>query len=129
MYKFLFQFLLAASILATASAATTPLYATQAATYKKFPPKPFAYEYVVADDYSKNNYKKTETQDAEGKVEGSFTISLPDGRVQIISYTVDGDHGFVADVTYEGTAVYPPEPKEGYGHRNTEYRATGGARV
>merc|ERR1711955_169536 len=82
-----------------------------------------AYEYGVADDYSKNNFKKTETQDAEGKVAGSFTIALPDGRIQTTTYTADHYNGFVAEVTYEGTPVYPPEPKEGYGHAAPVYKA------
>merc|ERR1712154_732179 len=83
---------------------------------REAPPQPYAYEYGVADDYSKANFKKTETQDAEGKVAGSFTIALPDGRIQTTTYTADHYNGFVAEVTYEGTPVYPPEPKEGYGH-------------
>merc|ERR1711983_209748 len=89
------------------------------APYKeeKLPPQPFAYEYGVADDYSKANFKKTETQDANGVVSGSFTIALPDGRIQTTKYTADHVNGFVADVTYEGTPVYPPEPAEGYGYK------------
>merc|ERR1719400_2805988 len=80
------------------------------APYKeeKLPPQPFAYEYGVADDYSKANFKKTETQDAAGVVTGSFVIALPDGRIQTTTYTADHQNGFVADVTYEGTPVYPP---------------------
>merc|ERR1712107_818534 len=83
---------------------------------EKLPPQPYAYEYGVADDYSKANFKKTETQDSNGVVAGSFVITLPDGRIQTTTYTADHVNGFVADVTYEGTPVYPPEPKEGYGH-------------
>ena len=79
-------------------------------------PEAFAYEYGVADDYSQANFKKAESQDAAGNVAGSFTIALPDGRVQTTTYTADHTNGFVADVTYEGTPVYPPEPKGGYGH-------------
>merc|ERR1712083_664917 len=56
---------------------------------EKLPPQPYAYEYGVADDYSKANFKKTETQNAEGKVAGSFTIALPDGRIQTTTYTAD----------------------------------------
>ena len=33
-------------------------------------------------------------------------MNLPDGRVQIVTYTADGN-GFVADVKYEGEAQYP----------------------
>jgi hypothetical protein len=32
-----------------------------------------------------------------------------------VTYKADNYGGFVADVKYEGEAVYPPEPKEGYG--------------
>merc|ERR1712071_382775 len=48
----------------------TPAYhpAPAYAPVEKLPPQPYAYEYGVADDYSKANFKKTETQDAEGKV-------------------------------------------------------------
>merc|ERR1739846_94226 len=77
-------------------------------------PQPYAYEYGVADDYSKANFRKTETQDAAGNVGGSFTISLPDGRIQTTTYTADHTNGFVAEVTYSGEAVYPPAPAGGY---------------
>merc|ERR1711862_946831 len=81
------------------------------------PPQPYAYEYGVADDYSNSNFKKAETQDANGNVAGSFTIALPDGRIQTTTYTADPVNGFVAEVSYEGTPVYPPEPAEGYGYK------------
>lgn len=82
----------------------------------KLPPQPFAYQYGVKDDYSGANFGKDETQDAYGNVAGSYTVHLPDGRTQIVTYTSDHENGFVADVKYEGVAAYPPEPKEGYGH-------------
>merc|ERR1719479_467065 len=75
------------------------------------PPQPFAYEYGVNDDYSKANFKKTETQDASGNVAGSFVIALPDGRIQTTTYTADHYNGFIAEVTYEGTPVYPQSPR------------------
>merc|ERR1712121_238804 len=71
---------------------------------KELPPQPYAYEYGVADDYSKSNFRKTETQDANGNVGGSFTIALPDGRIQTTTYTADPIQGFVAEVTYSGEA-------------------------
>merc|ERR1711884_972963 len=64
----------------------------------------------------KANFKKAESQDADGNVAGSFTIALPDGRIQTTTYTADHVNGFIAEVTYEGTPVYPEEPKGGYGH-------------
>merc|ERR1712055_1086173 len=81
---------------------------------EKLPPQPFAYEYGVNDDYSKANFKKTETQDANGIVQGSFVIALPDGRIQTTTYAADRTNGFVAEVTYSGEAVYPPAPAGGY---------------
>lgn len=32
-----------------------------------------------------------------------------------MTYKADPYGGFVADVKYQGEAVFPPEPKEGYG--------------
>ena len=99
-----------------AFAAGPPAYGPPVVHEEKLPPQPFAYEYGVNDDYSKANFKKTETQDAQGNVQGSFVIALPDGRIQTTAYTADHYNGFVAEVTYEGTPVYPPEPAGGYGH-------------
>merc|ERR1712242_543168 len=102
-------------------AAASAQYAPAPVVVAKEIPQPYAYEYGVADDYSKANFRKTETQDAAGNVTGSFVIALPDGRIQTTTYTADHQNGFVADVTYEGTPVYPPEPKEGYGHAAPAY--------
>merc|ERR1712038_2110530 len=124
----MYKLLVSAALLAVAVADNAPAYAPAPAyhaapAYKeeKLPPQPYAYEYGVADDYSKANFKKTETQDANGLVAGSFVIALPGGRIQTTTYTADHVNGFVADVTYEGTPVYPPEPKEGYGHAAPAY--------
>ena len=100
------------AILAPASYGAAPEYVEPEA-----PPQPYAYQYGVADDYSNSNFKKEETQDAGGNVAGSFTIALPDGRIQTTTYTADPVNGFVAQVSYEGTPVYPPEPEGGYGYK------------
>ena len=114
--------LLVLSLASSALADSAPQYSAPPA-YKaplvkfveeKLPPQPYAYEYGVADDYSKANFRKTETQDAAGNVGGSFTIALPDGRIQTTTYTADHTNGFVAEVTYSGEAVYPPAPAGGY---------------
>merc|ERR1712106_290379 len=116
----MFKLLTAATLLAVAAAQYAPAPAYH--PVEKLAPQPYAYEYGVADDYSKANFKKAETQDAGGNVAGSFTIALPDGRIQTTTYTADRTNGFVAEVTYSGTAVYPPEPAAGYGHAAPAYK-------
>merc|ERR1712226_690697 len=106
------QVLCAFAMLATGFAQYKP--APAAYVEKAEPPQPYAYEYGVADDYSKSNFKKTESQDVGGNVAGSFTIALPDGRSQTTAYTADHTNGFIAEVTYSGEAVFPPAPAGGY---------------
>merc|ERR1711970_575408 len=78
-------------------------------TESAFPdvPSPYTYTYGVADDYSKATFNAAETGDGNGNAEGSYSVALPDGRIQHVNYKADGYEGYVADVTYEGTAVYP----------------------
>merc|ERR1712226_668049 len=86
----MYKLVIASAVLATAFAAGPPAYGPPVVGYKeeKLAPQPYAYEYGVADDYSKANFKKTETQDANGIVAGSFVIALPDGRIQTTTYTL-----------------------------------------
>ena len=72
------------------------------------PPEPYTYEYAVADDYSKAAFKAHETSDGKA-VQGSYSVNLPDGRTQHVTYTADHYNGYIAEVTYEGTPVYPEE--------------------
>merc|ERR1712045_357749 len=104
--------------------APAPYHAPAPAPYhapKEYAPAPFAFQYGVADDYSKANFNAQETSD--GKItSGSYQVHLPDGRVQTVTYKADDYSGFVADVSYEGVPVYPeakpyhPAPAPAYGH-------------
>merc|ERR1712024_169463 len=93
-----------------------PVYKPKPAPYKEpdCKPQPYEYKYGVADDYSKSAFDKVETQDAYGKVVGSYKVNLPDGRVQVVNYTAD-ENGVVYDVQYQGEPSYPPPPPGGYG--------------
>merc|ERR1712123_291280 len=73
-------------------------------------PSPYTYTYAVADDYSNANFNAAETGDGNGNAVGSYSVALPDGRTQHVNYKADGYAGYVADVTYDGAAVYPPAP-------------------
>merc|ERR1712038_1685337 len=68
-------------------------------------PSPYTYTYAVADDYSKAAFNAAEAGDGAGNAAGSYSVALPDGRTQHVNYKADGYEGYVADVTYEGTAV------------------------
>ena len=88
--------------------APAPAYkAHPAPVYADEPPK-YVYEYGVADDYSHANFGHTESRDGYA-TKGSYRVALPDGRTQIVTYSAD-ENGYVADVTYDGTAVYPDAP-------------------
>merc|ERR1712037_88815 len=86
-------------------------------------PEPYTYTYGVADDYSKANFNAAETSDASGNVGGSYSVSLPDGRIQTVTYTADHTNGYVAEVSYSGEAVSPPAPAGGYVGENHPYVA------
>merc|ERR1712158_322880 len=77
---------------------------------EKIPPKPFAYEYGVKDEYSGANFGQNEVQDEYGTVSGEYRVLLPDGRTQIVTYHADHENGYTADVKYEGVPHYEPAP-------------------
>ena len=109
-HEILLQVLLSLTVfVAAAMADTAPAYAP-APAYKEpaYPDEPakYTYSYSVKDDYTSNNYGADENRDGYA-TSGSYYVALPDGRLQKVTYTVNGDGGYVADVTYEGEAQYP----------------------
>merc|ERR1712027_117983 len=76
-------------------------------------PAYYTYEYAVNDDYSKSAFDANESRE-QYLTTGKYSVALPDGRIQTVTYTVDGGAGYVADVTYQGEAVSPPAPAGGY---------------
>merc|ERR1712083_263837 len=77
-------------------------------------PSPYTYTYAVADDYSKANFQQSESNDGTGVVSGSYSVNLPDGRIQTVTYNANDLTGNIAEVTYSGEPVYPPAPAGGY---------------
>ncbi|XP_076059565.1 cuticle protein 7-like [Oratosquilla oratoria] len=66
-------------------------------------PARYDFDYAVRDAYSGNDFGHQESRDGD-HTRGSYYVLLPDGRTQRVNYRVDGDSGFVAEVTYEGEA-------------------------
>ncbi|CAL4133733.1 unnamed protein product [Meganyctiphanes norvegica] len=78
----------------------------------------YDFDWSVKDQYSGNDFGQQEQRDGD-YTSGSYYVQLPDGRLQTVTYTVQGDSGFIADVSYQGEAQYPePQqyqpPKSGY---------------
>merc|ERR1711881_142854 len=71
-------------------------------------PAVYNWEYAVKDDYSSNDFGAKENRDGY-LTSGKYYVSLPDGRLQTVTYTVDGGAGYVPVVEYAGEAQYPPE--------------------
>merc|ERR1712013_555092 len=95
---------LAAALLSVAAGAPAgPLVAAPADLAE---PPVYTYQYGVSDDYSGANFQQTESRDGYA-TSGSYTVNLPDGRIQTVKYTDNGD-GIIHDVTYEGVPQYGP---------------------
>lgn len=79
-------------------------------------PVAYNFNYDVKDDYTGAAFGHHEARDGYN-TQGSYYSPLPDGRLQKVTYYVNGDSGFVAEVMYEGEAQYPtyqPAPSATY---------------
>ena len=52
----------------------------------------YSYSWSVNDQYSSNNFGQHETRNG-ANTSGSYYVQLPDGRLQKVSYSVDGYGG------------------------------------
>ena len=87
--------------------AQKPSYAPQPAALVVGPAKPYSFAYEVVDPAGGNAYGHRENSDGNGVTEGEYRVVLPDTRTQIVKYRVTPETGYVATVTYEGTAAAP----------------------
>ena len=100
-------FLVSALVAVAAGAPAGPLVAGPGyAAPDLAEPAVYTYQYGVNDDYSGANFQQTESRDGYS-TSGSYTVNLPDGRIQTVKYTDNGD-GIIQDVTYEGVPQYGP---------------------
>ena len=113
------------ALAAVAAADNAPRYGYQPTpTYHAAPaykqpsydePAVYAFNYAVADDYSGAKFEAGENRDGYA-TSGSYSVALPDGRTQTVTYKVDDAYsGYVADVQYSGEAHYDEyKPAHGY---------------
>ena len=112
-----FQIFFVAAFLAVAAASYAPAPAAykpaahKPTSYHQQPkykeePKPYSFDYAVNDHYSGANFAQNEKSDGHN-TQGYYTVALPDGRIQTVTYVADHYNGFNADVTYKGEAQYP----------------------
>ena len=96
------QFLLIAALAAVAAAQHGKGYGHDDYDAKT----PYAYDYSVHAPHYGAQFAKKETSDG-GNVEGQYSVVLPDGRTQHVTYHADHYGGYNAEVSYEGYAQYP----------------------
>ncbi|XP_063591567.1 pro-resilin-like [Penaeus indicus] len=75
-----------------------------------FGPAKYDFNYAVNDPPSGNDFGHQESRDGDF-TQGSYYVRLPDGRLQTVNYNVQGDSGFLAEVSYEGEAQYPTQAR------------------
>ncbi|XP_037801923.1 pro-resilin-like [Penaeus monodon] len=66
----------------------------------------YDFNWAVKHDDSGNDFGYQEARDGD-HTQGSYYVQLPDDRLQTVRFVVDGDSGYVAEVSYEGEARYP----------------------
>ncbi|XP_064122580.1 pro-resilin-like [Macrobrachium nipponense] len=66
----------------------------------------YNFNWAVNHAPSRNDFGHQEQRDGDD-TQGSYYVQLPDGRLQRVAYRVDGDDGYVAEVTYQGEARFP----------------------
>jgi hypothetical protein len=94
-------------LIGLAAAADQPGYEAAPANYQ--------FQWGVLDSYSGNDFGQEEARSGYN-TDGEYSVVLPDGRKQIVTYKVaDGYSGYVADVRYEGEAQeYNAAPRPAY---------------
>merc|ERR1712168_1773521 len=76
--------------------------------YEDYSPQPFHFAYGVNDDYHHTDFSEQRSGDSAGNIEGEYTVALPDGRIQHVTYHADGGYGgTVMEVSYQGEAHHP----------------------
>jgi len=79
------------------------VHVTQARPQAAELPEPYEYQYEVKDPEKELFFNKNEAGDASGKVSGQYSVWLPDNRLMTVTYTIDGESGYVPKVSFDTT--------------------------
>ncbi|XP_060859158.1 pro-resilin-like [Metopolophium dirhodum] len=71
-------------------------------------PEPFNFAYQVKDAPTNTDFKHEANSDGK-RVTGAYSVLLPDGRNQVVTYVAD-ENGYNAKINYEGEAK--PQPSQ-----------------
>ena len=74
---------------------------------------PYNFKWSVDDEASGNHYSHSAKSDGLGVLTGSYSVLLPDGRLQIVSYNADDVNGYVASIKYEDSKKSAQEIRSG----------------
>ena len=75
---------------------------------ENYQPDPFSFTYGVHDDHYNTDFSESRSGDGAGNIKGEYSVALPDGRIQYVTYTADGGYGgTVMEVSYKGEARHP----------------------
>ncbi|XP_068210671.1 pro-resilin-like [Palaemon carinicauda] len=81
----------------------------------------YNFNWAVNHAPSRNDFGHQEARDGDN-TQGSYYVQLPDGRLQKVSFFVDGDDGYIADVTYSGEAQFPDSNSASFESREAPRR-------
>lgn len=90
---------------AVCAASAVPLEAVY--KYEAEAPAHYDFEYSIQDTHT-GDVKQQKESRAGDAVHGSYSLVQPDGVYRIVEYTADKEHGFNANVRYEGHPTEAP---------------------
>ncbi|XP_047532231.1 cuticle protein 8-like isoform X1 [Vanessa atalanta] len=95
--------------LAVAASAVPLVPVAKIAYAEQEAPAHYEFQYSVHDEHS-GDVKQQQESRAGDAVHGSYSLVQPDGVHRIVEYTADKEHGFNANVRYEGQPIAAPAP-------------------
>ncbi|XP_071544068.1 uncharacterized protein [Panulirus ornatus] len=107
------QIFLLVVLAAAAAALRYPIYSYSSPeeSSDEYGPAQYKFNWYVRDEESGNNFGQEEERD-DDQTQGQYYVYLPDYRKQTVTYYVDDDSGFVAEVSFDGDSRYSHETSE-----------------